>query len=67
MDDILVFGRTKEECFRRFEKIINMMKKHGIIMSLKKLQEGDKVKWCSYIVMIDSVSGAILIKPDPEH
>ena len=44
-----------------------MMKKHGIIMSLKKREEGTKVMWCRYIVMIDPDSGAILIKPDPEH
>ena len=66
VDDILVFGATKDECFKRFEEIICMMKKHGIIMSLKKLQEGIEVKWCGYILKIISDNGPIVIKPDPE-
>ena len=34
VDDVLVFWKTNEECYRRFEEIVKMMEKHGIIMSI---------------------------------
>ena len=67
VDDIIVFGKTKEECLRRFEEIIKMLQRHNIIMSVKKLQEGEVVAWCGMVVSVDGQTGAVSISPDPEH
>ena len=67
IDNVIIFGRTKEECLKRFEHIVKMLQKYGIIMSVKKLQEGTSVAWCRMIVTIQEEIGVITISPNPEH
>ena len=44
VDDILVFGKNKNEAYERFEKILKIFEKHGLIVSCEKLQEGNIYK-----------------------
>ena len=30
MDDLVIFGQTKDECFMRFERILKLLEKHWI-------------------------------------
>ena len=68
MDDLVIFGQTKDECFMRFERILKLLENIGyVVMSLKKLQEGDCMKWCRYILRVIDAEEPILIEPDTEE
>ena len=66
VDDILVFGKNKNEAYERFEKILKIFEKHGLIVSCEKLQEGNVIMWTGYKISIPEGGGPITISPSEE-
>ena len=63
VDDIIIFGDTQDEAYKRLETILHIFKKHGLIVSAEKIQEGTRISWCGYNIEIPEGGGALSISP----
>lgn len=63
MDDLLIHGKHKKECFQRLEFILNVLKEKGMVCSLSKIQEGMKIDYCEYIISVTIEDGPVTISP----
>ena len=66
VDDILIIGKDKQECFERFEAICKILEKYGMVASLSKLKEGKEVEYCGYIIKVTIEAGPVTISPSKE-
>ena len=57
VDDILIFGDTKDEAYKRLETILQIFQKHGLIVSCEKIQVGTKISWTGYNITIPEGGG----------
>ena len=66
VDDILIWGKDKEECYSRFTKILETLEASGVIASLSKIQEGTKVEFCALTISTEKDNGNVIIAPSEE-
>ena len=70
MDDVLISGNgknveeAKKQAYERLEVILGVLEKHGFIAYLEKLQEGEELDWCGYIVSSNE-DGSVCVLPSP--
>ena len=66
VDDILIWGRDKEECYNRFTQILETLNDNGVVASLSKIQEGTNVEFCALTISIKGDNGDVAIEPSEE-
>lgn len=65
IDDLLVIGHDEQQCFVRLRTMLNVMRRDGIIASLRKLKEGRRLPWLGFIIESEYNGSPIKISPDP--
>ena len=60
VDDILVFGKNREDIMKTSREIFKRCEQHGITLNRKKYQLGSEVEFAGMIISKDG------IKPDPK-
>ena len=63
VDDIIIFGDTQDEAYKRLETILEIFQKHGLIVSAEKIQEATNICWCGFKLVIPEGGGPISISP----
>ena len=66
IDDILVFGDTKEECYFHFKELLKVLSNYGIIISLEKIKEGKLVPYFGYVLSINPITSTVNVVPCEE-
>ena len=54
VDDILVSGKNKAECYARFLIILQALEVARIIASLTKIQEGKQLRYCRFNIILST-------------
>jgi len=60
VDDCLLQAENYEDLFAKIDEFLKRCEQHGVALSLKKVEVGDKVKMAGYVVASDGV------RPDPD-
>ena len=50
VDDLLITGHDKKECYQHLEIILAVLEKNRIIAYLAKIKEGMEIAFCGYTV-----------------